>query len=106
MHILSILTVSSSLAIAGVLPSPSLSPPSCKAFPGTPTWPTIESWSALNNTLGGRLLRPALPGGVCHPEQPNFDEALCDEIGGEGGLWTTYDWHTTDPLSVQWDNWS
>lgn len=111
MHILSILSWLTPLALAGALPrSSSLTSPTCKAFPGTPSWPSIDTWTRLNETLHGQLLRPDLPGGVCHPEQPNFDEEKCKDVGAGGevgkGLWSSHDWHTADPLSSQWDNWS
>lgn len=106
MHSASIVPFLSSLALAGGL-SPSQP---CKAFPNTPSWPSTDLWNQLNGTVDGRLLQPALPGGVCHPEQPNFDEEGCQEVGANGeagkGLWSSYDWHAADPLSVQWDSWS
>jgi hypothetical protein len=39
---------------------------SCRAFPGTPSWPIDDEWSQLNRTLGGALLKPNLIGSVCY----------------------------------------
>ncbi|KAF6834548.1 FAD binding domain-containing protein [Colletotrichum plurivorum] len=75
----------------------------CKAFPGSADWPSAESWSSFNESLGGRLLQPAPPGAVCHPEQPTFDAAKCEAVAA---AWSTYDFHLQDPVSVMWDNWS
>lgn len=69
----------------------------CKAFPGSASWPSQESWAALNESLGGRLIRPVPPGGVCHPGQPTYDADAC-AIAAED--WTSYEFHTSDPVSI------
>lgn len=76
---------------------------SCKAYPDTPSWPSKHAWNKLNAAVDGRLFKPVPPGGVCHEEQPNYDEEECPAVQQ---LWTTYDWHTHDPVSIQWDNWA
>lgn len=118
MRTLSILPLLPSLSLSFSIPftfassSSSSSTSSCKTYPNTPSWPSQSQWSSLNDTLQGRLIKPVPPGGVCHPEQPNYDEATCREIageseGGEGpGLWRSYDWHAEDPVSMQYDNWA
>ncbi|KAG9253779.1 FAD binding domain-containing protein [Emericellopsis atlantica] len=83
------------------LAAPSKACGSCKAYPGTEAWPTRSEWTALNDTISGRLIQPILPGGVCHEDQPNFDEAECPTRQSE---WASYDWHSTDPVSVMYDN--
>lgn len=76
---------------------------SCKAFPGTHSWPSPRKWSSLNDTLDGRLIKPLAPGRVCHEGQPDFDEEQCAAVQQD---WSSYNWHCDDPVSVMWDNWS
>ncbi|KAF4909658.1 FAD-linked oxidoreductase ZEB1 [Colletotrichum fructicola] len=62
-----------------------------------------QSWAALNESLGGRLLQPAAPGAVCHPGEPSYDAGRC--AAAQAG-WSRFDFHKADPVSVMWDNWS
>ncbi|KAL7928879.1 FAD-binding domain-containing protein [Trichoderma chlorosporum] len=75
-------------------------PESCKAYPGTSSWPSAHTWAALNQTLNGRLLPVIPPGAVCHPGQPTYNATQCPEIANE---WTTYEFHAGNPVSVMWD---
>lgn len=72
----------------------------CKAHPGTSSWPSASTWAALNKTLDGRLLQPAPPGAVCHPDQPTYNASQCANVAEE---WKTYDFHAANPISVMWD---
>ncbi|KAH6628471.1 hypothetical protein F5144DRAFT_579138 [Chaetomium tenue] len=105
---------SSVLAVAaGLTPStpstPSLdsrqenSTPSCKAVPGTPSWPSTRDWDRLNESLAGRLLQPTPPGAVCHPEQGSYNPTECEAVR-KG--WSTYEFHQADPVSVDWNQWT
>lgn len=76
---------------------------SCKAFPGTASWPSSREWSRLNKTLDGQLIAPLAPGRVCHEGQPDFDKEQCATVQKE---WSFYGFHADDPVSVMWDNWS
>ncbi|KPM37671.1 hypothetical protein AK830_g8885 [Neonectria ditissima] len=76
---------------------------SCKAFPGSPKWPSSHEWSRLNKTVDGRLLRPELPGGVCHEGQPNYNADQCPKVQQD---WTTFEFHDESPVSVMWDHWA
>lgn len=69
----------------------------CKATPGSPDWPGDASWAALNQSISGRLLRPAPPGAVCHPGQPTYNAAAC--LAVQAG-WLTVEWHTENPIST------
>lgn len=75
----------------------------CKASPGSPAWPSAAAWATLNETLGGQLITPAPPGGVCHRGAPNYDADACPAVR-EG--WKTYAFHAADPVSTMWDNWN
>lgn len=81
----------------------SSSDPACKSFPGSTDWPSTETWSRLNESLGGRLLRPTPPGAVCHPGQPVYNEDGCADATAR---WSSYEYHVADPVSVIWNNWS
>lgn len=72
----------------------------CKAYPGTASWPSASTWAALNQTLEGRLLQPLPPGAVCHPDQPTYNASQCADVAAE---WKTYEFHTESPISVMWD---
>ncbi|KAK8914910.1 FAD-linked oxidoreductase ZEB1 [Metarhizium anisopliae] len=75
----------------------------CKAYPGTPNWPSAQVWASLNKSLDGRLITPSPPGAVCHPGQATYNETQCAEVV-KG--WSTYDWHTKSPVSVMWDQYT
>ncbi|KAL7786986.1 FAD-binding domain-containing protein [Trichoderma ceciliae] len=75
-------------------------PGTCKAYPGTASWPSTNTWAALNRTLGGRLLQPPPPGAVCHQGQPTYNTSQCSMVAEE---WKTYEFHAGNPISVMWD---
>ncbi|RDA89010.1 hypothetical protein CP532_0668 [Ophiocordyceps camponoti-leonardi (nom. inval.)] len=77
------------------------SKPDCKTFPGDEVWPSEAIWTTLNHTLDGRLLTSSPPpGAACHVDQtyPNVRE--CQRLKED---WTRYQWHSEDPVSVMWD---
>lgn len=94
-HLLSALCAPT-LAWASWLPKQS------RAFPGSADWLSDREWSHLNKAVSGRLLKPELPGGVCHEGQPNYDEDedQCPNIV-EGCK--TMEFHASDPVSVMRD---
>lgn len=75
----------------------------CKAFPGSPDWPSDSEWTRLNNDIDGQLLNPELPGGVCHEGQPNYDGDQCSVIAE---AWTTFEFHVADPFSLMMNQFS
>ncbi|KAL8295864.1 hypothetical protein RB597_009086 [Gaeumannomyces tritici] len=77
--------------------------PRCKAVPGTAAWPPEAAWRALNESTGGRLIRPAPPGAVCHPGQAGHDEAACARVRA---AWPDRELHVSDPVSTMSDNWN
>ncbi|KAL8387177.1 hypothetical protein RB595_010102 [Gaeumannomyces hyphopodioides] len=77
--------------------------PRCKAVPGTAAWPSEAAWRALNESTGGRLIRPTPPGAVCHPGQAGHDEAACARVRA---AWTGRELHASDPVSTMGDNWN
>ena len=73
----------------------------CKEYPGSAQWPSPDAWKKLYDDTGGRLLRAIPPGTVCHPERPEYNAEKCAQVAE---LWSTYDFHLEDPISVMWDN--
>lgn len=73
----------------------------CKSYPGTDAWPSSSTWSKLNQTLNGHLIQARPPGAICHPDFREYNEVKCAELKKE---WTTYEWHSENPVSVMWDN--
>lgn len=69
-------------------------------MPGTPSWPTLDKWAALNHSLSGRLLQPPPPAVACHivPES-----AACANITL---AWNSIDFQPTLPNGNAWDNWT
>ncbi|KAL2017376.1 hypothetical protein VTK56DRAFT_2256 [Thermocarpiscus australiensis] len=97
------LALSTLSAAAGL--SPSLDPrhnghTTCKAIPGTPGWPSAETWARLNESVDGRLLQPSPPGAVCHPGQPTYNATACVAVQA---AWPTYEFHQADPVSTDWN---
>jgi hypothetical protein len=76
---------------------------SCKASPGSQSWPSQAKWNAFNSSVSGRLLQPAPPGAVCHPSQSTYNLATCPIVAAE---WFTVDLYANDPISNAWPNWN
>lgn len=74
----------------------------CKAFPNTPTWPSLSQWTKLNATLFGQLLAPLPPAAVCDPTLAVFDNASCTYVASQ---YSFSNFHAQDPVSVMQPNW-
>lgn len=62
----------------GVYPTEPIPVPgnsTCRPFPGDADWPSESRWAELNSTLGGSLVRPEPPAGVCY--LGSYDERAC-----------------------------
>ncbi|KAK4216592.1 hypothetical protein QBC37DRAFT_87669 [Rhypophila decipiens] len=77
--------------------------PQCKTVPGSPDWPSQETWARLNESTGGQLLQPTPPGAVCHPGQASYNADECRRV--QTG-WSTYEFHGEDPVSADWNQWN
>ncbi|KAI1136466.1 FAD-binding domain-containing protein [Hypoxylon sp. FL0543] len=53
-------------------------PARCKYLPGDANWPPQGEWSALNDTVHGRLIATIPLGSPCH--DPTYDEDLCASL--------------------------
>ncbi|KAI1335057.1 isoamyl alcohol oxidase [Xylariaceae sp. FL0016] len=65
-------------ALSAVLPPALAAADDCRCFPGDACWPTEETWSALNASVGGNLHKTVPIGSVCH--DPQYDEAACEAV--------------------------
>lgn len=72
----------------------------CKTTPRSLSWPSPHECKALNQTLGGRLLKPAPPAAVCHSDQRTFNKAVCINTN-----WTSASTYTDDPVGILSPNW-
>ena len=67
---------------------PTSSAKQCRCYPGDACWPSTSQWSALNQTVGGRLVRVIPPGAACYPTFngiPTADAAQCAEVASQWG---------------------
>jgi len=93
-----------SFALLGVTSITAAHSPQCKAVPGTSSWPSASSWAKLNTSLSGGLIKSVPPGGVCHPGQPNYNNASCAEVAT---LWyTSWPFYENDPVGNAYPNWN
>lgn len=60
----------------------------CKNFPGDANWPSEESWSQLNETTNGALLKPIPVASVCYNSTAYNDFAVsaCNAVSAS---WST-----------------
>jgi hypothetical protein len=73
---------------------------SCKTVPSDLP---ASTWSSLNDTLGGALLAPPPPGGVCFPNQPNYNATLCPTV--QSGWNTSWPFVVDNPIQIAYQNW-
>ncbi|KAG0244736.1 hypothetical protein BGW41_006294 [Actinomortierella wolfii] len=85
-----------------VSPQPLTPPPGyhCRCHPSQPCWPNESTWSALNETVGGRLIVTTPVARECH--DPYYDKARCDEI--KAGYFNAT-WRQNQPGAVEVTNW-
>ncbi|KAF2396170.1 FAD-binding domain-containing protein [Trichodelitschia bisporula] len=76
---------------------------SCKAIPGSESWPSDSEWAELNTLVGGRLSKPPPPAAVCHRNHPAYDESQCSDVTSG---WRTTSWHAKQPMSTMWQNYN
>lgn len=57
----------------------------CKVFPGDDQWPSQSAWSALDNLLGGALIKTVPLAASCYSSWPEYDSEECARISSQ---WT------------------
>lgn len=82
--------------------APGTKPPEakCRAFPGTSEWPDESTWSHLNASLGGVLLKPVPAAAACYPGAYQ-NEAKCASLLSNQVISKD---HFNDPLGLS-TNW-
>ena len=73
----------------------------CKNSPGSAGWPALDQWDTLNTTIQGRLIKNVPPGGVCRPEQANYDPDNCNSTAA---AWLTENFHAQNPFSFNYND--
>ncbi|KAG8699106.1 hypothetical protein FRC09_006834, partial [Ceratobasidium sp. 395] len=68
--------------------------PWCTA--GDSCWPSSSTWSAFNESIGGRLVAPRPPAWSCH--DPNYDEAACADVKSH---WADSFWRANQTGAMQ-----
>lgn len=72
----------------------------CRCRPTDSCWPSSKEWSALNNTIHGKLAAVRPVASVCHHAEYNAD--ACKIVTS---LWSDSVWRSAQPGAVQWENW-
>lgn len=53
----------------------------CRCYPGDACWPSVDTWSNFNNTVGGRLIATIPLAAACHDDQyAAYDATRCLEL--------------------------
>lgn len=96
-------TLLSALSLTTLARTACLPGKTCKAYPGSPDWPSRDQWIQLNGTIEGRLLQPLPPGAVCHEGWPTYSADQCPVTAAN---WSVYEFHTENPISIMWDHYA
>jgi hypothetical protein len=70
-------------------------------YPGDSSYPSVASWHAFNNTLGGKLIAPQPAASVCYSSSGN--SSACQAVV-KGSLDANF--VAKDPIQVDWPWWS
>jgi len=87
-------------AFSDIAPGTKAPEAKCRAFPGTSEWPDESTWSRLNVSLGGVLLKPVPAPAVCYPGVYQ-NEAKCASLLSNQVISKD---HFNDPLGLS-TNW-
>jgi hypothetical protein len=67
----------------------------CKVFPGDHQWPSQSAWSALDNLLGGALIKTVPLAASCYSSWPEYDSEECARISSQ---WTDSHLQLVNPV--------
>lgn len=73
----------------------------CKPIPGSPNWPDVDAWKALNSSVNGHLVKTVPLGAVCHPGWPGFNNASCAVVSSQ---WTNTTFISKYPAAVDYND--
>ncbi|CAG8903246.1 unnamed protein product [Penicillium egyptiacum] len=71
----------------------------CKASPGDSTWPSINEWNSLNQSIHGTLIRTAPAASPCYPGNPFGAPGNCPTVKDH---WSYAAYHAMWPESVDY----
>lgn len=72
---------------------------SCKLTPSDVSWPSIDEWNALNETINGTLIQTRPAASSCYDGNPFNSSLSCDFVESN---WTTSAFHAALPESVDY----
>ncbi|GKZ23184.1 hypothetical protein AbraIFM66951_000728 [Aspergillus brasiliensis] len=75
---------------------PALAAANCKTAPGDAAWPSVEEWSALNQSIGGTLIRTTPAASSCYAGNPLGSSYNCSSVKDH---WSYAAYHAAWPES-------
>jgi hypothetical protein len=82
-------------------PGPQLGSPPCKPTYDSPSWPSLNAWQQLNESVSGRLVAPTPPGAVCHASFAQYDNATCNLVASQ---WSNTSFHALNLVSTDYND--
>ncbi|KAI1819121.1 FAD/FMN-containing isoamyl alcohol oxidase MreA [Xylaria intraflava] len=79
----------------------------CRSIPGDKSWPSVDAWNALNQTVGGRLVATVPIGAPCHESYngiPTYSESQCDALRNVWYLPETHLPSSSSPMAYTFSN--
>ncbi|KAH6972945.1 FAD-dependent monooxygenase [Ilyonectria sp. MPI-CAGE-AT-0026] len=76
---------------------------SCKTTPFDPTWPSTEQWNALNQSVGGELIKTRPVASSCLDDNPFGSTVSCDTVQEN---WFHSAFHARLPESIDYSYWA
>ncbi|EXJ63321.1 uncharacterized protein A1O5_11642 [Cladophialophora psammophila CBS 110553] len=73
----------------------------CKPVVGSPGWPSVSDWQALNNSVSGRLIAPVPPGLVCQTNSSVYSAQACGQLVTQ---WSNSSFHAEDPFTTDYND--
>lgn len=76
---------------------------SCKTTPFDPTWPSTDEWNALNQSVGGELIKTRPVASSCLDDNPFDSTVSCDTVQEN---WFHSAFHARLPESIDYSYWA
>lgn len=90
------------LSVAAIA-SPYVLAANCKTSPLDASWPSVDEWATLNNSIGGSLIQSAPAASSCYPGNPFGSSYNCTEVKRH---WSYAANHSMWPESVDYSIWN
>lgn len=75
----------------------------CKSSPLDASWPSLDEWAALNNSIGGSLIRASPAASPCYAGNPFDSSHNCTEVKSH---WSYAAYHAAWPESNDYSIWN